>query len=74
MGQGLIKATPMALYKRSVIDEISHFHGTGDIVAIHGARQEGKSSILMYLLDQLLSYPEKVRGSSPLAPNSVLKD
>ena len=49
----------MALYKRTIIDEISHLLGTGDIVVIHGARQVGKTSILMYLQDQLLSSGER---------------
>ncbi len=41
------------IYKRSVIDEILRFLPTGDIVVIHGARQVGKTSILMFLQDHL---------------------
>jgi uncharacterized protein len=43
-----------SIYKRSVIDEIIRFLPTDDIVVIHGARQVGKTSILMYLQDHLL--------------------
>jgi hypothetical protein len=49
----------MALYKRTVLDEINRYLGTSDIVVIHGARQVGKTSILMYLQDQLLSSGER---------------
>ena len=42
-----------AIFKRSVIDEIVRFLPTGDIVVIHGARQVGKTSILMFLQDHL---------------------
>ena len=42
-----------AIFKRSVIDEIVRFLPTGDIVVIHGARQVGKTSILMFLQDAL---------------------
>ena len=41
------------IYKRSVIDEIIRFFPTGDIIVIHGARQVGKTSILMFLKNQL---------------------
>jgi predicted AAA+ superfamily ATPase len=41
------------IYKRAVIDEIIRFLPTGDIVVIHGARQVGKTSILMFLQDYL---------------------
>ncbi len=63
----MIQETPTAPYKRTVLDEISHFLGAGDIFIIHGAGQVGKISILMYVQDQLLSYMEKAMGSSPLA-------
>ena len=49
-----------SVYKRSVIDEIIRFLSTDDIVVIHGARQVGKTSILMYLQDHLLSEKEQV--------------
>ena len=47
------------LYKRQVIDEISRYLHTDDIIVMHGARQVGKTSILMYLQRQLnaQSYP-----------------
>lgn len=37
------------IYKRDVIDEIIPYLHSDDIVVIHGARQVGKTSILMYL-------------------------
>lgn len=40
---------PPTLYKRQVIDEINRYISTDDIIVIHGARQVGKTSILMYL-------------------------
>jgi predicted AAA+ superfamily ATPase len=42
-----------SIYKRTVIDEIIRFLPTGDIVVIHGARQVGKTSILMFLQEHL---------------------
>jgi predicted AAA+ superfamily ATPase len=42
-----------SIYKRAVIDEMIRFIPTGDIVVIHGARQVGKTSILMFLQDYL---------------------
>ena len=41
------------IYKREVIDEIIPYLHTDDIVVIHGARQVGKTSILMYLQGML---------------------
>lgn len=41
------------IYKRSVIDEIVRFFPIGDIIVIHGARQVGKTSTLMFLKNQL---------------------
>lgn len=49
-----------SLYKRSVIDEIVRFLHTEDIVVIHGARQVGKTSILMFLRDHLQSKKEQI--------------
>ena len=49
-----------SVYKRAVIDEIMRFLSTDDIVVIYGARQVGKTSILMYLQDQLHSEKEQV--------------
>jgi predicted AAA+ superfamily ATPase len=42
-----------SLVKRTVVDEITRFLFTDDIVVIHGARQVGKTSILMVLQDEL---------------------
>ncbi|MBL1172846.1 MAG: AAA family ATPase, partial [Chloroflexi bacterium] len=47
------------LFKRTAIDEISKYLHTDDIVVIHGARQVGKTSILMYLQEQLESSGER---------------
>ncbi|HTX90294.1 MAG TPA: ATP-binding protein [Anaerolineales bacterium] len=49
-----------SLYKRSVFEEIVRFLTTDDIIVIHGARQVGKTSILMYLQDHLQSENEQV--------------
>jgi predicted AAA+ superfamily ATPase len=48
----------MEIYKRTIIDEINRFIPTDDIIVIHGARQVGKTSILMFLLDRLISEGE----------------
>lgn len=48
----------MTIYKRAVIDEISRFLHTDDIIVIHGARQVGKTSILIFLQDNLRSSGE----------------
>ena len=48
----------MSIYKRTVIDEISRFLHTDDIIVIHGARQVGKTSILMFLQEELQSSGE----------------
>jgi predicted AAA+ superfamily ATPase len=47
------------LYKRAVIDEITRYLTTADIIVIHGARQVGKTSILMYLQRQLSEQAEQ---------------
>jgi hypothetical protein len=41
--------------KRDIIDEISKYLGTDNIIVLHGARQVGKSHILFYLEEQLKS-------------------
>ena len=46
-------------YKRTVIGEILRFLPTDDIVVIHGARQVGKTSILMFLQDHLQAAGEQ---------------
>jgi predicted AAA+ superfamily ATPase len=47
------------LYKRDVIDEITSYLNTDDIIVIHGARQVGKTSILTYLQRQLSEQAEQ---------------
>ena len=47
------------LFKRQMIDEISRYLFTDDIVVIHGARQVGKTSILTYLQNQLNAQSER---------------
>lgn len=41
------------LFRRQVMDEILRYLHTDDIIVIHGARQVGKTCILMYLQRQL---------------------
>lgn len=41
------------IYKRLIIDEISKYLNSNDIIVLHGARQVGKTSILYYVQDQL---------------------
>ncbi len=41
--------------KRDIIDEISKYLGTNNIIVLHGARQVGKSHILFYLEEKLKS-------------------
>jgi hypothetical protein len=48
------------LFKRTAVDEISKYLHTDDIVVIHGARQVGKTSILMYLQGELDSAGEQI--------------
>ncbi|HLA08201.1 MAG TPA: ATP-binding protein [Anaerolineales bacterium] len=43
------------IFKRTIVDEISKYLNSNDIIVIHGARQVGKTSILMYLQEQLES-------------------
>ncbi|HMR97616.1 MAG TPA: ATP-binding protein [Anaerolineales bacterium] len=44
---------PTTIFKRTIIDEISKYLPTNDIIVVHGARQVGKTSILMYLQEHL---------------------
>lgn len=46
------------IFKRTIVDEISKYLHSDDIIVIHGARQVGKTSILMYLQAQLESASE----------------
>lgn len=41
------------LYKRAIIDEISKYLFTNDIIVLHGARQVGKTSILFFIENHL---------------------
>lgn len=43
------------IFKRTIVEEISKYLYSDDIIVIHGARQVGKTSILMYLQAQLES-------------------
>jgi len=47
------------LYKRQVADEIARYLHTDDIIIIHGARQVGKTSILMYFQQELIGQAEQ---------------
>ena len=47
------------LYKRPIADEIARYLPTDDIIVIHGARQVGKTSILMYFEKQLREQMEQ---------------
>ena len=49
----------MKIYKRTVTEEIGRFLPTDDVIVIHGARQVGKTSILMLLQDQLQASDEQ---------------
>ncbi len=49
-----------SIFKRDVMDEITRFLNTDDLVIIHGARQVGKTSILAYLQAQLVAAGELV--------------
>ena len=42
------------IYKRIIIDEITKYLHTDDIIVLHGARQVGKTSILYYIQNQLI--------------------
>ena len=42
-----------AIFRRSVLDDIERYLQTDDIVVLHGARQVGKTSLLMYLQREL---------------------
>ena len=44
---------PASIFKRTVMEEIVKYLSTDDIIGIHGARQVGKTSILLYLQKQL---------------------
>ena len=48
------------IYKRAVMDEIVRYLHTDDIIVLHGARQVGKTSIMIYLQRQLIAQGEDV--------------
>lgn len=50
---------PASIFKRTVIDEIAKYLYTDEIIVVHGARQVGKTSILMYLQTQLEEVGER---------------
>jgi predicted AAA+ superfamily ATPase len=47
------------LFRRTVMDEIARYLRTDDIVVLHGARQVGKTSILMVLQRELAAQGER---------------
>jgi len=47
------------LFRRAVADEIERYLHTDDVIVLHGARQVGKTSILMYLQDQLAAQGQR---------------
>lgn len=49
----------MIIY-RNLIEDIRNWLGKGDIIAIYGARQVGKTSLMKYLMDELSGKGEKV--------------
>ena len=48
-----------AIFRRAVVDEIERYLHTDDVIVLHGARQVGKTSILMYLQDQLAAQGQR---------------
>jgi uncharacterized protein len=51
---------PSPIHKRVVVDEIMRYLYTDDIIVIHGARQVGKTSILMFLQTELAAAGEQI--------------
>ncbi len=47
------------IFRRAVVDEIERYLHTDDVIVLHGARQVGKTSILMYLQDQLAAQDQR---------------
>ncbi|MBI5412835.1 ATP-binding protein [Candidatus Peregrinibacteria bacterium] len=47
------------LIKRDILDEILKYINIDDVLVLHGARQVGKTSIMLYLQDQLNADGEK---------------
>ncbi len=50
----------MKLYKRKVFDKIQPYLGDETVIVLHGARQVGKTHILFYIQDWLLTKDKKV--------------
>jgi len=49
------------LYKRKIIAQISRFLNSKEIVVLHGARQVGKTSIMLYLIDEMKKKKTKIK-------------
>ncbi len=47
------------IFRRAAVDEIERYLHTDDVIVLHGARQVGKTSILMYLQDQLVAQGQR---------------
>lgn len=47
------------IFRRAAVDEIERYLHTDDVIVLHGARQVGKTSILMYLQDQLAAQGQR---------------
>lgn len=47
------------IYQRTAMDEIARYLHTDDIIVLHGARQVGKTSIMIYLQRELMAQDEK---------------
>ena len=47
------------LFRREVLDEMARYLRTDDVIVLHGARQVGKTSILMILQRELLAQGEQ---------------
>lgn len=41
------------IYKRKIVDKINKFLKTKDVLVLHGARQVGKTSLMLYLIEEL---------------------
>lgn len=48
------------IYERQIIGELTRYVHTDDVIVIHGARQVGKTSILMYLQHQLADQAKNI--------------
>ena len=47
------------IFRRAAVDEIERYLHTDDVIVLHGARQVGKTSILMYLQDQIAAQGQR---------------